>query len=377
MTENMATDDKNPSAVAIVEPFFGGSHKQLVELLVKYVSGCEVFTQTPKKWHWRARTSALHFALTIPECHHFKVLFCSSVLNLAELVALRPDFVSLRKIIYFHENQLVYPVRKSQDRDFQYGYNQILSCLVADVIVFNSHFNLESFLKSVKPFLRLMPDYRPKGLEEKIRPKCRVLYFPIEFPVVNYRRTTEDKWERTNGDPPVIPPLHIVWPHRWEHDKDPELFFRMLYQLLESGLPFEVSVLGESSTDHLSVFDEALQKLGGRIKNWGFLDSKEAFYQTLADADVVVSTARHEFFGVAITEAAYLGCYPLVPNRLVYPEIFPAECVYNTPEQLLKRLKNFCRKPELARNHKLEIEFDRFAWNQLSARYLELFDVTR
>ncbi|KAG9477602.1 hypothetical protein GDO78_002802 [Eleutherodactylus coqui] len=56
-----------------------------------------------------------------------RVLFTSSVLNLAELVALRPDLGKLRKILYFHENQLVYPVRKNQDRDFQYGYNQILS----------------------------------------------------------------------------------------------------------------------------------------------------------------------------------------------------------------------------------------------------------
>ncbi len=54
-------------------------------------------------------------------------LFTSSVLNLAELVALRPDLARLKKVFYFHENQLVYPVRKSQERDFQYGYNQILS----------------------------------------------------------------------------------------------------------------------------------------------------------------------------------------------------------------------------------------------------------
>lgn len=57
----------------------------------------------------------------------FRVLFSSSVLNLAELVALRPDLASLHKVLYFHENQLQYPVRKQKDRDFQYGYNQILS----------------------------------------------------------------------------------------------------------------------------------------------------------------------------------------------------------------------------------------------------------
>lgn len=56
-----------------------------------------------------------------------RVIFTSSVLNLAELIALRPDLARVRKIVYFHENQLVYPVRKVQDRDFQFGYNQILT----------------------------------------------------------------------------------------------------------------------------------------------------------------------------------------------------------------------------------------------------------
>ena len=56
-----------------------------------------------------------------------RTLFASSVLNLCEMVSLRPDLARLHKVLYFHENQLVYPVRKQQERDFQYGYNQIIS----------------------------------------------------------------------------------------------------------------------------------------------------------------------------------------------------------------------------------------------------------
>lgn len=58
------------------------------------------------------------------------VLFASSVLNLCELVALRPDLAKSYKLYYFHENQLVYPVKKQQERDFQHGYSQILSWYV-------------------------------------------------------------------------------------------------------------------------------------------------------------------------------------------------------------------------------------------------------
>ncbi|MHC4113503.1 MAG: glycosyltransferase, partial [Planctomycetota bacterium] len=45
-------------------------------------------------------------------------------------------------------------------------------------------------------------------------------------------------------------------------------------------------------------------------------------YETaLKEADVFVSTANHEFFGISAVEAGLAGAYPILPNRLAYPEI--------------------------------------------------------
>jgi len=109
--------------ILVLEPFYGGSHQQLIEALVKKVgeSNALVITLPDSKWHWRARTSALLLSQKIPRDHKFATLFASSVLSLAELLGLRPDLVPLKKVVYFHESQLDYPVRKEQERDFQYG----------------------------------------------------------------------------------------------------------------------------------------------------------------------------------------------------------------------------------------------------------------
>ena len=60
--------------------------------------------------------------------------------------------------------------------------------------------------------------------------------------------------------------------------------------------------------------------------------SKEEYYKLLSRAKVVVSFALQENFGFSILEACYLGCIPVVPNRLVYPELYSEKYLYNTFE---------------------------------------------
>lgn len=372
MTENVEVklETEDSASLLVIEPFYCGSHKQLVDLLVSSFepSNVKLVTMPGKKWPWRARTSALWLSSVVPSIGpDVKTLFSSSVLNLTELIGLRPDIRDIpKKVLYFHENQLVYPVRKSEnkERDFQFGYNQILSCLVADKIIFNSRFNMTSFLDSINSFLKLMPDHRPKDLKEKISPKCEVLNFPLDFKDAQIQPLTS---LRCNSDLP----LHILWPHRWEHDKDPDSFFSILMQLKNEGFLFRLSVLGQQFSEIPEIFGEAKQLLSNEVVAWGYLPNKEDYFSALRNADVVVSTANHEFFGVAMLEAVHYGCYPLAPNSLVYPELYSSKHLFNTKQQLYKMLKRFCKNPAAARQSIIDLDTSKYSWQLLSKRFHE------
>ncbi|XP_077037875.1 tRNA-queuosine alpha-mannosyltransferase isoform X10 [Agelaius phoeniceus] len=390
-------------SVLLIEPFYGGSHKQLMDLLQEELQeDCVLCTLPAKKWHWKARTSALYFMQTVPTSSNYRILFASSVLNLAELAALRPDLGKLKKVLYFHENQLAYPVQKCQERDFQYGYNQILSWFMPEhklarlEKVIGVKRNGDAYQSEGLPgqqesraVMKTIDAHPESGLCELQPGLCTTqhegLPSPAAAPVQAEapERTNpcqgEDKQHLTFNLSNILSgldyqqrPLHIAWPHRWEHDKDPETFFKVLMKLKEQDLPFHVSVLGETFSEIPDIFSEAREVLGSSVLHWGYLPSKDDYFRALCTADVVISTAKHEFFGVAMIEAVHCGCYPLCPKALVYPEIFPAEYLYSTPEQLFKRLQNFCKRPDIVRRHLYKGETAGFSWAALGSKFRSL-----
>ena len=153
----------------------------------------------------------------------------------------------------------------------------------------------------------------------------------------------------------------ILWNQRWEYDKGPEMFFHTLYRLQESGIDFSLAVAGENFRNVPIEFEEARTTLAGRIIHWGFVESRAAYFNLLQRADLVISTALHEFFGISILEAIVAGAFPLLPNRLSYPELIPPElhpaCLYDNADELLQmsslRLQMPRPAPPSLRNHVL------------------------
>jgi hypothetical protein len=118
--------------------------------------------------------------------------------------------------VYFRK-KVEYPVRKEttrnknqienkDQRDFQYGYNQILTryfvsyfifwtqlkikclitswfdSLVADLVLFNSNYNKTSFLSNINSYMKKQPDYFVNlNVNNTLMPKSHVFYFPINL----------------------------------------------------------------------------------------------------------------------------------------------------------------------------------------------------
>ena len=55
-----------------LEPFYGGSHKQLVDLLVEEFGG-DLYSLPASKWHWRSRVASLYYAHTLPLHHNYQL----------------------------------------------------------------------------------------------------------------------------------------------------------------------------------------------------------------------------------------------------------------------------------------------------------------
>ena len=104
-------------------------------------------------------------------------------------------------------------------------------------------------------------------------------------------------------------PATFLWNHRWDADKAPEEALAALGELARRRLDFRVVLAGESFVEQASAHREAIEALGDRVVQFGFLDD-DAYVAALHSADAVVSTAHQEFFGISVVEAMYAGALP-------------------------------------------------------------------
>ena len=278
---------------------------------------------------WRVRGNSLSWAFNHRDVltDNYDLILSTSMTDLSALRGFVPQICSIPTIVYFHENQFAYPPNPDPlVRPMNMVEPQILSlytALCADAVVFNSEFNRRSFLEGASALLKKLPDHVPDGLLRCIE-KASVIPVPLSEELFNYSPQLRDEQI-----------LEIVWNHRWEYDKGPQLLLAIVQELVTRELPFRLHLLGQrfrvappEFAQLQSVLDKHYAHSGIPAGNSGFIEDSEEYKQCLRSADVVLSTAFHDFQGLSILEACALGCAPLAPHRLVYPEYLPAQCLF-------------------------------------------------
>lgn len=363
--------------ILAVEPFYSGSHKAFLKGL-RENSGHNIIPikLNYKGWKWRMHGDSVKLAeMTSHVKEDIDLLLVSSMTNLPAFLALtNPRFSHTPKVMVMHENQLTQPVPEGVDRDLTYCYINYLSMLTADKLIFSSHFHLNDLLESLPGFLENFPDDKSYNTAEQIKEKSIVMY-----PGLSLKGFDQHPDTRSDNKRPVI-----VWNQRWQFDRNPAMFFKVLNRLNDIDLQFDLILAGDTQHQKPEEFERAWKRFGDHITHFGYVDDEESYSKLLHSGDIVVSTATYEFFCVAIMEAIYCGCHPLVPNRLHYPELIPeglhrpllhAPVLYDTEDDLFRIMRDLLTgETRPLPKSSLQNVNRHLDWSRMISRYDALFD---
>ena len=352
-----------------LEPFYGGSHQDFADGLVAETRHqIELVTMPARFWKWRMRGAALYFIKNIGSLSNYDGLIATDLMSISDFKTLYgPDCPPV--LVYFHENQLTYPIAPNERIDYQFGFTDITTALAADRILFNSKFHFNAFFSALPGFIHMMPEFQPEWVVDEIKIKSGVLHPGCRF---------------ASAPPPMsdvrgLPPL-IIWNHRWEFDKNPGDFFNALDSVFSRGFDFRIALLGENFQTVPKEFISAKERYGDRIVHYGHVESRKEYQNWLSRGSIVISTSTQENFGISMVEAMRHGCLPLAPNRLSYPEIIPeevhADFIYDSQTDLIDKLSGLISNPSQFKDQRkmLSDKMGCFAWENQIGYYDEALE---
>lgn len=309
--------------ILLLSPYDTLSHRRWREGLLAHFSGHEwtVKTLPPRHFQWRMRGNALTWWGEDLNST-YDAMVATSMTDLATLRGIVPALAQLPALLYFHENQFAYPLSDDATPRLEPQMVQLYSALSAQRLAFNSKYNRSTFFEGLQALLKRLPDGVPAGTVKTLEAKSTVLPVPVGPEWFEVRQAR-------SGDR-----LTLLWNHRWEYDKGPDRLLLAVRVLLERGINFRLHITGQRFRNTPAEFKAIRDLLGAStiasLGHFGPVEDDEAYRKLLGQCHVVLSTALHDFQGLAVLEAVAAGCLPLVPDRLAYPEWFGPEWRYES-----------------------------------------------
>ncbi len=341
--------------ILIIEPYFSGSHAAWAEGYARHSRHrVEILSLPGRHWKWRMQGAAPELAARYRERvaagKEYDLLLASDMLDLAAFLGLLGPAPRPPVALYFHENQLAYPrspgpghsaEKEGFARERWFGFINFTSALAADRCFFNSSYHRESFFTALAGLLQRFPDFRLEESTAKLRNRSEVLYLGLGLKALD---KAKPELRPASSQPPLI-----LWNHRWDYDKNPEGFCLLLLELLDAGADFNLVLIGAESGWRPESFARLTERLGRRLLHSGFAADFSEYASWLWRADILPVTSHQDFFGISVVEAIHCGCYPLLPDRLAYPEHIPAplrtKFIYPSRRELKQRLLELLTLP--------------------------------
>jgi glycosyltransferase involved in cell wall biosynthesis len=358
--------------ILALEPYYGGSHKAWLDgLSERSRHKFDLIDMPPRKWKWRMRGAAIAMAERFWNEYadtQYDALLATDLMNLADFLAFtRPRFDDVPVVLYMHENQLSYPLHPGERIDYQYAITNLASILAATRVVFNSEYNRCDFFQGIRKLLSKMPDFKPDPkLLDRVERDSGVIAPAVDL------QSLKQELIRDGGSPVLL------WNHRWDRDKQPEVLVDALRELVQRDEPFRVIICGEAFRDTPACLLDAQAFLGDRLIHFGYAESREAYANLLAQSDIIVSTSMQEFFGISVVEAIYAGAFPVLPDRLNYPYLIPNEhhrAVLYDDGKLVDKLSDTMRCVKEGTLPDMRYIAEPHDWSELMEQYDALFDV--
>lgn len=300
----------------------------------------------PRHFAWRVRGNSLSWAFNHRQTltDNYDLLIVTSLTDLSSLRGFVPELARMPTLVYFHENQFVYPPRPTRaaspatdatqrSNEINAQISSLYTALCADHIAFNSDWNRRSFFDGLKSLLKKLPDQVPAGLPQRLQDKSSVLAVPLPDHLFGGDTCNNSDTRRPRN---TAGTLQLVWNHRHEYDKGPALLLAIVRQLMEQDFPFRMHLLGQRFRSEPDEFPQIRSLLAAHYAHYNmapgiddWLPSRADYEAVLSTSDIVLSTALHDFQGLSVLEAMTRGCVPLAPAALAYPEYVNPECLYN------------------------------------------------
>jgi hypothetical protein len=306
--------------ILALEPFYGGARRLMLETIVRTSRHRWTVLKLPPRRIERRLTAAAHWFAELLTRHwsgRVDAIFTSEAMNLSDLTRLVPQLAKKPAVVYFHANQLP-PAHARHETPLDLV--NLNTAAAATEVWFNSVYHFKSFVTTAGALVNRTPELTMRSPIPDLMKKARVMLPPVDLAFLTeaLQGTEIGRRRRT-----------IFLDTR---DANFALINTAFRTLDRRGEGYSLITVGP------------LDNLAPELPRRTLPERDEvAQVHALQEASVIVSAKADATADHHVVRALALGCWPVVPNAGVYPELIPdsihPNCLYPpNPDGLVSRL---------------------------------------